>query len=244
MLRELFAMCGADVDLVEADPLDGCVDARADGYVVPGSRLSARSEGDYVDSMRDISRALHGGGVKTLGLCFGHRIIAQALGGRLADHNKGFRAGAETFRCGQLAALVGSEDGVSMLYAHDEVVMRLPAGGQALTHHEAPFVYAAAYWKDRRGGLAWRGGNHSVEPHVITLAARPELCTPTGLGVVARLIEEASEGPRGKGQEWREQRLWTIATKDVREDTVRATASVLRILWPAAFATERGGGHS
>ena len=55
----------------------------ADGWVITGSRHGAYEDHPWIPPLEDLIRAIHDKGQPLIGVCFGHQIIAQALGGKV-----------------------------------------------------------------------------------------------------------------------------------------------------------------
>jgi anthranilate/para-aminobenzoate synthase component II len=82
MLRELFSALGLQIVLHEVnvcEPFEIDYDA-FDGFIIPGSHASAYDNLDWVERLAQVLRTLHAERRPMLGICFGHQIIASALG--------------------------------------------------------------------------------------------------------------------------------------------------------------------
>ncbi len=58
----------------------------ADGWLITGSRFGAYEDHAFIPPLEEFIRAVHAAGVPMVGICFGHQIIAQAMGGRVVKH--------------------------------------------------------------------------------------------------------------------------------------------------------------
>lgn len=76
----------ADLDWVTFDALSGelpeAVDA-CDGYLITGSPYNPNDQAAWIDNLRDFVIRVHHARCRTVGVCFGHQLIAQALGGQV-----------------------------------------------------------------------------------------------------------------------------------------------------------------
>ena len=97
-----------------------------DGYIITGSRADSFSDDDWVAALRDWIRAAEKASVAVIGICFGHQIIAQALGGRAG------RAGA--WGVGRMPAQTHGLpfDVANILVSHQDQVLELPPNAQRL----------------------------------------------------------------------------------------------------------------
>ena len=64
-----------------------------DGWLLTGSRFGAYEDHAFIPPLEDFIRAAHAAAVPMVGICFGHQIIAQALGGKVEKFSKGWSVG-------------------------------------------------------------------------------------------------------------------------------------------------------
>jgi GMP synthase-like glutamine amidotransferase len=72
----------------------------ADGWLITGSRHGAYEDHPFIAPLETLIRAIVAGGVPLVGICFGHQIIAQALGGKVERSAKGWAVGAQDYDFG------------------------------------------------------------------------------------------------------------------------------------------------
>ncbi|MFP4234913.1 MAG: type 1 glutamine amidotransferase [Nitriliruptoraceae bacterium] len=119
------------VDVVGGDPLPD-LDA-VDGLLVTGSRHDAVATDRWITDLAGLLRAAHRRNTPTVGICFGHQLIAHALGGRIERAAAGWGVGVHT------AALTpagrdrfGPPHQVALLHSHQDQVTALPPSGRVL----------------------------------------------------------------------------------------------------------------
>ncbi|WP_102107660.1 type 1 glutamine amidotransferase [Oceaniglobus roseus] len=150
----------------------------ADGWLITGSRHGAYEDHDWIPPLEEFIRAVHAAGKPMVGICFGHQIIAQALGGKVVKYPEGWSVGRTAYRI----------DGQTyhMNAWHQDQVVELPEGARVVGASD--FCANAA--------LAYGDTIFTVQPH-------PEfepsfvkgLIETRGKGVVPDpLLAEASEG--------------------------------------------------
>ncbi len=71
-------------------------DDAAHAWVITGSVASANDEAPWMLALEQRIRARHAQKLPTAGLCFGHQLIAKALGGRVGPSPGGWRLGVAT----------------------------------------------------------------------------------------------------------------------------------------------------
>lgn len=69
-----------------------------DGYLMTGSRHSVYEELPWIAPLMSFVRELDSRGKKLVGICFGHQLIAQALGGRTEKATAGWGVGIHHHR--------------------------------------------------------------------------------------------------------------------------------------------------
>lgn len=114
---------------------DGELPASPDGLggvVITGSPASVNDDLPWIDAACGFVRQLHARRVPTVGLCFGHQLIAKALGGRVE------RAAGWGLGVGQVK-LLGTEPWMqppqarlTLFAAHQDQVTQLPPGARLL----------------------------------------------------------------------------------------------------------------
>jgi GMP synthase-like glutamine amidotransferase len=69
----------------------------ADGWLLTGSRHGAYEDHPFIPPLEDFIRASYAAAVPMVGVCFGHQIIAQALGGKVEKYKGGWAVGATDY---------------------------------------------------------------------------------------------------------------------------------------------------
>ena len=69
----------------------------ADGWLLTGSRHGTYEEHAFIPPLEDFIRRAYAAGVPLVGICFGHQIIAQALGGRGEKFPGGWSIGPQDY---------------------------------------------------------------------------------------------------------------------------------------------------
>lgn len=65
-----------------ARDLPDCIESDAI-YIIPGSRFDAYADYPWLNELRHFIEELHDEKAKMIGICFGHQLIAETLGGRV-----------------------------------------------------------------------------------------------------------------------------------------------------------------
>ena len=69
----------------------------ADGWLITGSRHGAYEDLPFITPLESLIRDIYDRGQPLVGVCFGHQIIAQALGGRVEKFAGGWAVGTHDY---------------------------------------------------------------------------------------------------------------------------------------------------
>lgn len=96
-------------------------------YLITGSSASAYDNTPWIKQLILFIKRVHIMQVPLVGVCFGHQIIAQALGGKVAKSEKGWGTGIRRSNIVDSVAQPYFPDGVMQLYYnHHDQVIELP----------------------------------------------------------------------------------------------------------------------
>lgn len=106
----------------------------ADGWLITGSRHGVYEDHPFIAPLEQFVRDALAAGRPVTGICFGHQIMAQALGGQVAKFPGGWAVGPQSYH-------VEGRDMVLNAWHQDQVLMP-PDGAQTIASN--PFCVHAA----------------------------------------------------------------------------------------------------
>lgn len=120
----------------------------ADAWVLTGSRYGAYEDHAFIAPLEEFIRAARDAGTPMVGICFGHQIMAQALGGHVEKFTGGWGFGLQDYAVEELGR-------VSLSAIHQDQVLRAPDGAHVIASN--PFCAIA--------GLQYGDWGLSLQPH-------------------------------------------------------------------------------
>lgn len=127
-----------------------------DGWLITGSKFSAYGKQPWIPGLKAFIRQIVDAGLPLAGICFGHQIIAEALGGRVEKSDKGWGLGLDTYRIASGSPL-GAQDKTTLNIFHQDQIVKLPPNAKVFAHSDF-CQYAGLY----------------IGNNVITIQAHPE----------------------------------------------------------------------
>lgn len=125
-----------EVDFVR-DSIDKEQIFNASGVLISGSKYSVNDKLDWIDDAKTLVRELDDRGVPVLGICFGHQLIASALGGQVVRMNA-YEIGPYALQLteeGQRDPVFKQIDsGTQFLFSHFDHVAQLPPDANILAY--------------------------------------------------------------------------------------------------------------
>ena len=121
----------------------------ADGWLITGSRFGAYEDHDWIAPLEDFLRKAFEADVPIVGICFGHQILAQALGGKVEKFKGGWSIGPVEYR------MKGEAKPLRFNAFHQDQIVELPRGA-SVTGNSDFCKYAMLAYGDKA---------MSIQPH-------------------------------------------------------------------------------
>ncbi len=110
----------------------------ADGWLITGSRHGAYEEHPWIEPLEELIRAAYGAHVPLVGICFGHQIVAQALGGHVEKFLAGWAVGRQVYEFDGFGSL-------ALNAWHQDQVISVPSGAEVIARNSFCKNAALAY---------------------------------------------------------------------------------------------------
>ncbi len=173
MFRRLFSG-HPEVEVVTYDAVGGRLPdhpGEADAWMTTGSRHSVNDDEQWIRELEEFVRRTAEAGVPFIGICFGHQLIARALGGTVVKSDRGWGVGVKEV---EVSPDLGWGESYRVLTSHEDQVEALPPGAEILGwnehcpvsvmgvgstmlgiqgHPEFESAYSAALMESRRGTI-------------------------------------------------------------------------------------------
>ena len=108
-----------------------------DGYIITGSKLSTYDDVDWIKTLEEYIRTLDASKKKLLGVCFGHQLIAQALGGKVEKAKVGWTLGVQPYDfLSNFPWVRNHNESVRLIHSHQDQVTVLPAKAELIAKND------------------------------------------------------------------------------------------------------------
>ena len=171
-----------------------------DAYMITGSPAGVYDPLPWIAPLMDFIRA--SGNSRMIGICFGHQVMAEALGGKVVKSEKGWGAGLHEYAVAGRQPWMGGEQKIAIPASHqDQVIVQPPATQITVRSDFTPYA-----------GLAW------TDRPAISFQFHPEFSADFAKALIAQRYD-AVPNPDA-----------AIASLDAPNDTARVSAWIRRFL--------------
>ena len=145
-----------------------------DAYLITGSKSDSFSNEPWVETLRQYICTLYNQSKSLIGVCFGHQVIAIALGGMAGRSNKGWGIGVYNSKIEQsvqqqkLPWLESQYQSFNLLVSHQDQVSQIPPNATLLASND--FCHNSAYY---------------IEDKVLCFQGHPEISPGFARGLMA-----------------------------------------------------------
>jgi GMP synthase-like glutamine amidotransferase len=140
MFRKLLERANPDFEyaswaVVSGESPDSILDC--DGWLITGSRHGVYENLDWMIKLEEFVQEVDRASIPLVGICFGHQIIAKALGGKVVKSDKGWGVGLHQYTVDNSPEWLEDEQTQIGIYAfHQDQVVEKPPGATVLLSSE------------------------------------------------------------------------------------------------------------
>lgn len=159
LLREVDPGLEFSIYDVQRDHYPESFDA-ADAYLITGSKAGVYEDIEWIRELSAYVRELQKANKKLVGICFGHQLVAHALGGRVEKSERGWGVGRHSYTLSPQAVRYGEPGSqFSVLASHQDQVLQPAQGARVLASSDfCPIAMT------------------QVEDFALTFQGHPEFC--------------------------------------------------------------------
>ena len=129
-----------------------------DGWIVTGSPHGVYEDHSWIPTVSQLINNIYEANLPIFGVCFGHQLIAQALGGHVEKSEKGWGLGLHTYQVNNKPDYMSNlSEEVTLNICHQDQVLRPPQGAT---------IYAKSEFCENAGFY--------IKDKVLTMQAHPE----------------------------------------------------------------------
>lgn len=108
-----------------------------DGWIISGSKFCVGEESPWMIRLQALIKDIYAEKIPTVGICFGHQIVAAALGGKVGKHSGGWGVGLHRYETITEDELFKELKGGFTLNAmHQDQILELPESAEVLARSD------------------------------------------------------------------------------------------------------------
>lgn len=109
-----------------------------DGWMITGSKHGVYENLPWMLTLQNLVREIHTAGLPLIGICFGHQLIAEALGGKVGKSDKGWGVGLHDYTITTDAPdwMKTESGGFTLNAMHQDQVSQLPDNASVVASSE------------------------------------------------------------------------------------------------------------
>ncbi len=149
-----------------------------DGYIITGSQFSAYDDIPWIHKAKKLVVDLYNAKIPTIGICFGHQLIAESLGGKVKKaEDKGWGVGVHQWDVKNKKKWMGvAPETFAMRVSHQDQVVAMPEDSQLIAGSD--FCPIAGF---------------QVGDYFLTMQGHPEFSSDYSKALMSKRIERIGQ---------------------------------------------------
>ncbi len=154
--------------------------AELEGIVITGSAAGVYDHLPWLDPLRDFIRDAYAKKCRMVGVCFGHQIMADALGGDVRKSEKGWGLGRHTYTVkGRPDFMASAPETLTIACSHQDQVLVPPEGAEVILASE--FTPNAGLSYENGAAISFQPHPEFLDDYTIALAELRRGKAPDGV---------------------------------------------------------------
>lgn len=156
-----------------------------DGFLLTGSKFSAYDKEPWIRQLSELIGKLNDQDIPLIGICFGHQLIAQALGGKTEKNLGGWGVGvatADLYRQPDWMEPSSTVETFNLLVSHQDQVTQIPKGAELLA-----------------GSKFCPNAMYQIGKNILTFQGHPEFTKPYCQALMTKRKDILGPDTFGKG---------------------------------------------
>jgi GMP synthase-like glutamine amidotransferase len=143
--------------------------AELDAILIPGSAAGVYDDYVWMEPLRAFIRAAYANNTPMLGICFGHQIMADALGGDVRKSEKGWGLGRHVYSVAKKPGFMAAAPAtLAVACSHQDQVIVPPAGAEVILSSD--FTPNAGLLYGNGAALSFQPHPEFDDPYTVALA--------------------------------------------------------------------------
>lgn len=136
MCEKLMGRAGGALEFSSFAALDGILPEQVDqcdAWMITGSKFGVYESHTWIEKLKVFLRQAYQADIPIIGICFGHQILAEALGGRVIKSDKGWGVGIHQYPIHRNHSwMMGDEETLSIQAYHQDQVVEVPEDAEVV----------------------------------------------------------------------------------------------------------------
>ena len=182
MFENILRSVDPDIEITVYDVINNIFPVElttCDAYIITGSQFSVYEDIPWIHKAKQLVTDLYQAKIPTIGICFGHQLIAESLGGKVAKAtNKGWGVGVHHWQVKERKKWMGAESlkTFALRASHQDQVIELPPNAKLLAASE--FCPIAGFQLDQ---------------HCLSFQGHPEFSKDYAKALINKRLERIGE---------------------------------------------------